>query len=71
MDPIYVVTDIEADGPTPGRNSMLSFASVAVTAGPEIADEFQAVLTPLADAEADPTTMAWFRTQEPKEATPV
>ena len=30
-DPVYIVTDIEADGPTPGKNSMLSFASVAVT----------------------------------------
>ncbi len=63
MDPIYVVTDIEADGPTPGRNSMLSFASVAVTAGLEPVDEFQAVLAPLEDGEADPGTMAWFQSQ--------
>ena len=54
MDPIYVVTDIEADGPTPGRNSMLSFASVAVTAGLEIADDFEAVLAPLEGAAPDP-----------------
>ncbi|MCC6468352.1 MAG: hypothetical protein IT563_08520 [Alphaproteobacteria bacterium] len=27
---VYLVTDIETDGPEPGRNSMLSFASVAV-----------------------------------------
>jgi hypothetical protein len=26
---IYVSTDIEADGPIPGPNSMLSFASAA------------------------------------------
>lgn len=31
-DPVYIVTDVECDGPTPGLNSMLSFASVAVTA---------------------------------------
>jgi hypothetical protein len=30
---IYVSTDIEADGPIPGPNSMLSFGSAAYTAG--------------------------------------
>ena len=29
---LFVVTDIEADGPTPLHNSMLSFASVAIEA---------------------------------------
>lgn len=28
---IYVSTDIEADGPIPGQNSMLSFGSAAYT----------------------------------------
>ena len=31
-DPVYIVTDIECDGPTPGANSMIAFASVAVGA---------------------------------------
>jgi hypothetical protein len=34
-DWVYVVTDIEVDGPWPGANSMRSFASVAVTANGE------------------------------------
>ncbi len=37
MPPISVVTDIEADGPDPGRHSMLSFACVGVQAGVPIA----------------------------------
>jgi hypothetical protein len=60
---VYIVTDIEADGPTPGRNSMLSFASVAVTAAGEEMGVFEAVLAPLPGAEADPDTYAWFQTQ--------
>ena len=32
MEPIYIVTDGEFDGPVPGRHSLLSFASVAVSA---------------------------------------
>jgi ADP-ribose pyrophosphatase YjhB (NUDIX family) len=62
-DPVYIVTDIEADGPTPGRNSMLSFASVAVTAAGVEKGVFDAVLEPLSDASPNPDTMAWFRTQ--------
>lgn len=61
--PVYIVTDIEADGPVPGRNSMLAFASVAVTAEGEERGVFEAVLEPLPEATADPETMAWFKTE--------
>ena len=60
---VYVVTDIEADGPRPGQHSMLSFAAVAVTASGERRGVFEAVLEPLADAVRDPDTYAWFQTQ--------
>ncbi len=63
MDPIYVVTDIETDGPNPGANSMLSFASISVDANGEPTDEFQAVLEPLEGAKPDPHTLAWFKSQ--------
>ncbi len=63
MNPVYVVTDIEVDGPTPGANSMLSFASVAVGANGAIIDEFEAVLGALDGAKSDPDTMAWFKSQ--------
>ena len=61
--PIFVVTDIEADGPTPLHSSMLSFASVAIDAEGNSFGEFEAVLTPRADRKPDATTMAWWATQ--------
>ncbi|NKB55846.1 MAG: DNA polymerase III subunit epsilon [Alphaproteobacteria bacterium] len=63
MNPIYVVTDVEVDGPTPGENSMLSFASVAVDEQAQEVDEFEAVLDRLDGATSDAITMAWFRSQ--------
>ncbi|MER7282764.1 exonuclease [Dactylosporangium sp. NPDC000244] len=60
---IYVVTDIEVDGPWPGPNSMRSFASVAVTANGEECGIFEAVLEPLPGAAPNPDTYAWFQTQ--------
>jgi hypothetical protein len=60
---VYIVTDIEVDGPWPGANSMRSFASVAVTAGGEERGVFEAVLEPLPGAAPNPDTYAWFQTQ--------
>ena len=60
--PVYVVTDIEVDGPWPGPNSMRSFASVAVTAQGEQLGEFEAVLEPLPGSQPDPDTHTWFQT---------
>lgn len=62
-EPVYVVTDIEADGPSPGAHSMLSVASVAVTRAGEERSVFEAVLEPLDGAARDPDTYAWFQTQ--------
>jgi hypothetical protein len=58
----YVVTDIEADGPWPGPNSMRSFASVAATAEGVELNRFEAVLDPLPGAAPNPNTYAWFQT---------
>lgn len=60
---IYVVTDIEVDGPAPGRNSMRSFASVAVSLDGTEHGRFEAVLEELPGATPDPETYAWFQTQ--------
>ena len=57
------MTDIETDGPAPGPNSMIAFASVAVTAAGRQIDEFEAVLEPLPHAQPDPGTSAWWATQ--------
>lgn len=60
---IYVVTDIEVDGPWPGPNSMRSFASVAATSNGAERGTFEAVLEPLPGAAPNPDTYAWFQTQ--------
>ncbi len=59
----FVVTDIEADGPSPLGSSMLSFASVACDVTGRVLAEFEAVLTPRPDRAPHPETMAWWQTQ--------
>jgi hypothetical protein len=59
----FAVTDIETDGPDPGKHSMRSFASVAVDQSGTISDQFAARLLPLSGAVADPGTVAWLQSQ--------
>ncbi|MEQ1899980.1 MAG: DNA polymerase III subunit epsilon [Devosia sp.] len=59
----FVVTDIEADGPSPLASSMLSFASVACDRKGMVLGEFEAVLEPRSDRAPSPDTMAWWQTQ--------
>jgi len=60
MQEIYVSTDVEADGPIPGPNSMLSFGSAAFTAEGVLISTFSANLEFLEGATGDPKTMAWW-----------
>jgi len=60
---IYVSTDVEADGPIPGINSMLSFGSAAYLAEKTLVDTFSANLEVLPDAKPDPKTMEWWKRQ--------
>lgn len=60
-NPVYVVTDIEVNGPTPGEHSMLAFASVALDAAGGEIDSFEAVLETLPGAGEDPITIDWFK----------
>lgn len=62
-DWVYVVTDIEVDGPWPGPNSMRSIACVAVSVDGTRHGEFEAVLEPLPGSAPSPQTFAWFQTQ--------
>lgn len=62
-EPVYIVTDIEADGPDPARHSMISFAAVAVRATDGILGQFEANLAPRPDRGTDPVTTAWWQTQ--------
>lgn len=56
---IFIVVDIEADGPAVGLNSMLSLAAVATTANQEVS-QFYRKLTTLPDASPDPATTEWW-----------
>lgn len=57
---IYIVVDIEADGPAVGLHSMLSLAAVATTAKREVS-QFYRKLTPLPGALPDPDTLEWWK----------
>jgi len=57
----FVVTDIETDGHSPLRNSMLSFASVAVDYEGGVHGEFETVLEPRSDRQPDARTMEWWK----------
>ena len=54
----FVGTDIEADGHSPLRNSMLSFASVAVSHNGTKLGEFESVLARRPERTPGPQTMA-------------
>jgi DNA polymerase III alpha subunit (gram-positive type) len=60
---IYVSTDVEADGPIPGMNSMLSFGSAAYLADKTLIGTFTANLETLTDATMNPKTMEWWQGQ--------
>ena len=61
MPETYVSTDVEADGPIPGPNSMLSFASAAYLPDKTLHATFAANLVPLPGAHGDPKTLSWWR----------
>ncbi len=60
---LYLSTDIETDGPCPGLNSMLSFATAVYTADKQLLDTFSANLVTLPEAKPNPVTEAWWQTQ--------
>ncbi|MEV4344845.1 exonuclease [Actinoplanes sp. NPDC049596] len=60
MTEIFVSTDVETDGPIPGRNSLLSFGSAAFRSDGTMIGTHTANLTTLPGAGADPDTMAWW-----------
>lgn len=61
---IFVSTDVEADGPIPGPNSMLSLASAAFTADGALVGTWEANLLPLEGAQADRETLEWFQSKQ-------
>lgn len=61
MAEVYISTDVETDGPIPGPNSLLSFASAAYLADKTLVGTFTANLETLPGAAADPATLNWWR----------
>lgn len=57
---IYIVTDCEFDGSIPGKHSMLSFGSVAMSERGEVVGEFEGVLKTLDEATSDAATMEFW-----------
>lgn len=65
MRELYFSTDIEADGPIPGDNSMLSLGTVVFTETGEELGSFSANLLPLPRASSDQRTMTEFWSKNP------
>lgn len=63
MKELYISVDIEADGPIPGPNSMLSLGAAAFLETGEMVDTFSVNFETLPDASGDPGTMRWWATQ--------
>ena len=59
---IFIVVDIESDGPNPGFNSLISIGAVATTRNEEVS-QFYEKLQSLDELEPNVDTMAWWRTQ--------
>ena len=63
---IYVVCDIEADGPIPGPHSMISFGAIAVDKSGKNYGEFEINLQPLKNASPHSETLIWFKHNAPE-----
>lgn len=60
---VYVSTDVETDGPVPGRHSMLSLGSAAYAADKTLLATFSVNLETVPGLCADPATARWWATQ--------
>jgi len=60
---LYISVDVEADGPIPAQNSMLSFGAVAYWPSGRVLGTFTRNLQPLPGAVQDADTMAWWANQ--------
>lgn len=60
---VYVVTDIETDGPDPGRHSMVSLGAVACDGAGRRLGHLSLNLDPVPGHAPDAGTMAWWATE--------
>lgn len=63
---VYISIDIEADGPIPSENSMLSLGAAAYLADGTLLDKFQVNLEQLEGAKPNPVTMNEFWEKNPE-----
>lgn len=56
---VYVIVDIETDGPVAGLHSILSIGAVASTKDEEVGEFYQKLL-PIKDARQDADTIEWW-----------
>lgn len=61
-DELYIVVDIETDGPAPGINSMLSIGAIATSKDKELGSFYRKV-NPVEGATQSAFTMKWWKTQ--------
>ncbi len=57
---LFISVDIEADGPAPGINSMLSLGAVALDVNKHVKGKFSVNIIELPEASADPETVRWW-----------
>lgn len=70
MSETYISVDVEADGPIPGKHSMLSLGAAAYDESGLLLDTFSINIRPLPDASQDPATMLfWDKNKAAYEAT--
>lgn len=64
MSEIFISVDVETDGKLPPMNSMLSLGAAAFTSDGDMLSTFSANLELLDGATQDPSTMAWWATNQ-------
>ena len=59
----HVSVDIEADGPIPSKNNLMSIGAVSLDASYKPVSTFSVNLLPRKDHPSDPATMEWWQKQ--------
>ena len=63
---VYVVCDVEFDGPIPGPHSMISLGAVAINKLGENLGEFEINFLPLENSNPNEENMNWFNNFAPE-----
>lgn len=58
---VYIVVDIETDGPVPSRHAMRNLSAVVIDGAGKELDIFSENLSPVEGSNPDPDTLIWWR----------